>query len=484
MLKISVGKICTLPKFKGGEKLLKYFRVLDPNRHFDPAYKMGRWNGYYQFLRPKVDGNYYFQVGLLQDVVKLLKSWGHEVEFKIGASTSAKAIPFNSELFDQGFMVQGKLVNLRPYQRDAVLKMNKKLIGVIELPTSAGKTEIMLDYAKSHPTAKFLYVCSQTLLAAQTVKRAETYLAEPVGQMFSSSHRGLDSRFVCCVNKSLKLRLKSFAKDRFDVVFYDECHSTSATTKDILSYFNWKRLYGFTGSYPSLQYNPVKHWQVRSTVGPPIYSLDEKQFNLDSDFIPDIKIYIVDNQVTISPMSSFSRIYADLKADNGRNILIGQLAGLFKSGILIIVNHTDHGLRLEKVVKGWHPETQFIDAKQGKLKCQQAIEDLDSGQLKVLISTPLIDTGVSINNIRCFINAAGWKSEIKLIQRVGRGKRTKTSGDNSLVILDLMDKGHKRCRMNAIQRLEVYKKFISDNVVDKLPIEKLKSLVLAERGER
>jgi superfamily II DNA or RNA helicase len=456
---VTVDKVCRLSGLNREElaTVIRQFRILDPNRMFDPQFRTGRWNGYYQYIT----GRGHFRVGLLSDVLAVIKRFGWQAQCRLQIGKDPeKKLRFHPKLQNRGFESPLGFARLRPDQMAALVKMRKKLLGVLAIPTAAGKSEIIFDYAKSHPDARILYLVKRCRLCIQSARRAEQYLNEPVGALTGTSRRNLDARFVCAVDKSLANAVgrKVFDKNSFDVVLVDECHGVTAeTVKQIILYLNWKRLFGFTGSYPTKQRNLVKHWMVKNVIGPPIYQVSELEFNEKSDFIPEIKVLVVRNSVYIRPMSSFSQIYGDLKSDHTRNELIAKAALLGKKHVLVVVNHIDHGRAIERMIRRHTDNVLMISAKTSNSVCQQAFEDLDSGNLHILISSPIIDEGISINDIHTLVYAAGWKSEITLVQRLGRGKRTKRHGKNSLTVVDFTDNGHERCRKNAKTRFEVYK---------------------------
>ena len=156
--------------------------------------------------------------------------------------------------------------------------------------------------------------------------------------------------------------------------------------------------------------------------------------------------------------------------------MIASLAGYLGKYVLIIVNHTQHGKCIETACRRNRIKAEFIHGKLSVAHQQNAIQRLNDGELNCLISTPVIDEGISVDNIKHIIYAAGYKSEIQVIQRVGRGKRKKTEGKNLLTIWDLADQGNNRCEKNSRQRFSVYKQ-ITKQIED----VKLKSVINVAR---
>lgn len=446
---IHVDRVCQLdPSFVSLSNLCSAFKVLDPNRYFEPAFKNGRWDGTYRFVSS--DGR--FRLGLLRSVCNWLRKQGYKPDLKL-AQKFKLCSGYKPELLDMDKF-------LRKEQLASIDKMNRSLMGVIALPTSAGKTEIMLDYARCHPKLRILYVCTRKLLMQQTAQRASKYLGEDVNRLGGCVHDyDKANRFTVAVDKTFDnlLQRKVIPVDAFDVVLVDECHhAVAATLRRIIDKLAWKRLFGFTGSYPTEERNLIKHWMVKQIIGSPLVYVSDKEYSeKHSEHIPEIKIYRVMNQVQLG-MVSGREIYDALKASKDRNELIALLAKKLGYNTLIVVNHTQHGDALLKYCKAAGVTScDFIASDRGSQA--QAIRALDSGDLQLLIATPIIDEGISVNNIRNIIYAAGWKSEIQLLQRIGRGKRKKDTGKNQLVMVDFADLGNRVCARNSRQRFNVYR---------------------------
>jgi superfamily II DNA or RNA helicase len=86
---------------------------------------------------------------------------------------------------------------------------------------------------------------------------------------------------------------------------------------------------------------------------------------------------------------------------------------------------------------------------------EQAVWDLQSGKLKAVITT-LWDEGVDIPEIRKVIMASGGKSQVKLLQRVGRGVRV-AANKKEVEIIDFGDQHNPMLRRHALERIRVWK---------------------------
>ncbi len=105
--------------------------------------------------------------------------------------------------------------------------------------------------------------------------------------------------------------------------------------------------------------------------------------------------------------------------NNLRNDLIRQVVEELEGITLIIVTQINHGDMLQQLL----PESTFVNGKEQLETRKQIIKDIKNRKIKNIIATTIYDEGVDLPSIDNLIIACGGKSEIKTIQRVGRGLR-------------------------------------------------------------
>jgi len=122
--------------------------------------------------------------------------------------------------------------------------------------------------------------------------------------------------------------------------------------------------------------------------------------------------------------------------------------------VLIIVNRTEHGENiLAKLDKRFKADLIFSEL--GTEEVMQKLENFRTGKTEILISTPLVDEGLDLPNIKILILAAGGESPSQLLQRVGRGLRKK-GGDNRLYVHDFINCCHHLLLSQSIKRFDEY----------------------------
>ena len=137
-----------------------------------------------------------------------------------------------------------------------------------------------------------------------------------------------------------------------------------------------------------------------------------------------------------------------------RNERISQIAEeyLLKGRqVYIHVNQIDHGKCLTGMIEG----AVFVCGSTKKSERADIIDRFKSGDIRCLVST-LLKEGVSIDGITCLIFACGGKSEVNLIQVVGRSLRVDpVFGD--AIIVDFIERGHRILENHVQERINAYR---------------------------
>lgn len=85
-----------------------------------------------------------------------------------------------------------------------------------------------------------------------------------------------------------------------------------------------------------------------------------------------------------------------------------------------------------------------------------AVAALRSGKLKVVMATTIFDEGIDIPELLKVILASGGKSQVKLLQRIGRGLR-KADGKSTVEIIDFSDTHHPMLKRHADERRAIWR---------------------------
>jgi superfamily II DNA or RNA helicase len=422
------------------------------------------------FTVDTTSGTIAFRTGLVSRIVTRLKGHGWDVTVWPDHAHTATW----SKFISHGSMP------LRPYQVEAVeaminaIKVNQ-CRGIIQIATGGGKTEVavaMYLYDKINT----MFLVHRKDLLYQAKERFERYGVK-VG-VLGDGVSDLNHNIVIATMQTLISRW-----DDPDVaeriastsqVFFDEAHMMASTldkgnqfTKVADGFKKASSRWGLTATpFMRSKYDNLLLEGVTGTV---IYQISNAEL-IKQGYLTAPKIHMkkVQGQVTVkAPKYNPRRPAAGgahwrdvedlgIKFHVGRTTLI---ANEIQSGpfpVLVLCKTTEQATFIKS--KFNQVTGKVIDVITGKDSTsvrQECIARLKAGTLDYLITTTIFDEGIDIPNLRKVILASGGKSQVKLLQRVGRGLRI-AADKNELIVIDFADTHHAMLKKHALERLRVW----------------------------
>jgi len=437
------------------EELEKKLTCAYENYWFSPKYKSGLWDGMYHFLKiPSLK----FPTGLMFLVTEYLKENGIEYEF-----IDNRKVVNPSAFILSDDMLEG--ITLRDYQKDAVREAVVNSRGILELPTGSGKTEIAIAVTKAL-RLKTLFLVNTKDLLHQTRERFKKRLGCDVGIVGDSLIIGDDENItiatVQTVNSLMKSNLKETKKwlNKFEVIFFDECHHASSQTFYKVGMFCHGAYYRFGLSGTALRRDRLSNLKLMALTGEQIYKLPAQEL-IDKGDISDIEIKIFNYPGLEYYGEKWLEIYdKGIVRNEQRNDVIANIACkdfAFGKRVMILVRYIEHGEILEnKLQNEYKLPCVFIHGSHTSKERKEVKEMFDKDGDFILIASPIYNEGVDIPTVNSLIIGAGGKSEVRTIQQVGRGLRKKDDG-SKLIVYDFQDTG-KFLTKHSEKRIEIYKK--------------------------
>lgn len=231
---------------------------------------------------------------------------------------------------------------------------------------------------------------------------------------------------------------------KFEALVGDECHTFKAQeTSSIITKSNiakWK--IGTTGTTGS---PIIDKMQLRSLFGE-IKILTTNKEQIDKGRSAEIKIVPLHikrkDQEICKIVSGYS--YEDemdyIYADKKRNELIVQLAGKQKEVTLILFTKRAHGKALYQKLVNQFPNRKiyYVDGTVPGETREEIRKKVQKEQDSILVcSFKTFSTGINIKNLNVLIFAGLMKSEIKILQSIGRILRIGNS--KNVVLYDVVD---------------------------------------------
>lgn len=337
------------------------------------------------------------------------------------------------------------------HQIEALQKLLKVHRGIIKSLTGSGKTEIFLAFLKKTQESALILV-DKVLLAEQLAQRAKDAGLEHIGILHGKKNDTENKRIVFATIGSVK---KLPALSNFNILIVDEVHHASSKRfQDFFKNASFPVQIGFSAT-------PDKDDRyifalIRQHVGGIIYETDAETMQ-ENEVIAKPKIFFIENEV--QQMIDWPSSYVECIIKNQeRNSLITDIVEEYDEKVLILIKDVKNkqGEILKKYIQeNTMKNVEFI---QGATKNREEVLDwFENGDLDVLISTNILNEGVSLKEIRILINASGGKSKVENLQKLGRGTRIKDD-KKTVIIYDFLDLGNKFTQKHSKERMKIYKK--------------------------
>jgi superfamily II DNA or RNA helicase len=336
---------------------------------------------------------------------------------------------------------------------------------IIELPGGVGKTEVAIAAMKALPLVRFLILVNTTELQKQWIKRLENRGVQVSDIGIVNPTHWNSQKITVAMAPTLQARVdKEETLDflnTFQGVIVDECHID--TFEEIL--LNMKNArYRWGLSATALEYGKGRNLKLIGLLGGLAYKADVEDM-IDLGAIADLTyhflpcplegIYAEEMHTIVEAISDFRDWYDYFLYQNPfvRN-LIWRVADIKRnSQLLVIVNEIEHGEYLREGI----PESVFVHGKLARVKREDLVEGFKNGRYQTLITSPILDFGVDLPQLRNIFLAAGMESPTRFLQRMYRGSRRKEV-DNMLHLYDL-DFGqlnylgdHSQSRLKTLKR--------------------------------
>ena len=434
-------------------KIRSICRARPEGFQFMPKYRSGSWDGHISLMHSLR----YMPTGMLPIIVETLEADGMKCVYDASQVTRILPIedPISSCLYG---------ITLRDYQVKAVESLLKHQRGIAKMATNAGKTAVFAALIMQLECRDAIVVVQSKDLLYQTQKRLAEYLDRSVG-LVGDSHRDDDDICVATIQTLMSLRKRMHSSKEFSdslsgnqILVADECHhiSHNQTFDVLMDVPGWHR-YGMSGT--PLDRGALNDLKLIACTGPVVTEITNRDL-IQAEWSATPIVHMVDYKSTCGDQwdSDYMEAYnACIVENDGRNQAVVDLAkSLVDSGksSLIIVTRIAHGKELFGMMDVSVP-TMFVNGSSAMDVRQMALSRLDSMSCAV-IATPIFDEGVDIPALDAVILACGGMSHIKLLQRIGRGLRSKSDGDNVMHVYDMLDDGNKYLLKHVDNRLDVY----------------------------
>lgn len=405
-----------------------------------PKYRAGYWDGFVSLM----GGLTTFPTGLISLVIPQLEAVGYSVEIE-DTRKHQTHVDISKDCLHG--------VTLRDYQLRAIEALLQSKNGVAKMATNAGKTEVMAAILSAFgPGTEALVVLHRKELMYQTAERFRTRLGENyhVG-IFGDGKRDPGTITIAMVQTLSNMALhENLAYAHNHILMVDEAHHASSNQMmDVLLSIPGPYRFGFSGT--PLKYDMLADLKLIALTGEIVVDISNKEL-IEAGYSAEPMVYLHIVEEPDGWGADYQDAYRVCVADNeGRNALIADLAQSHKGIVLILVNILRQGAALRSAIPG----SVFVHGSDSTEYRMKVLGDMRSGVEGIYIASPIFGEGVDVPAIDVLILAAGGKSHISLLQRIGRGLRIRDD-KKSLIVHDFLDDTNEYLLDHSEARMDIY----------------------------
>lgn len=457
-----------------GAELSEFFSFFVPGYKFMPAYKNRIWDGKIRLFNSMTNE---LNAGLFIYLYNFCKDRGYPLE----VIETKYGIPYEENKFDvdefNNMLADIKIpFPMRDYQYSAVSQAIRRERAILLSPTGSGKSFIIYALVrwilKQHTDSKVLVIVPTTSLVEQLYSDFEDYgwdVDKNVHKIYSGKDKTTNKGVIISTWQSIYKFPKQWF-EQFIGVFGDECHGFKS--KSLSSIMNKateaKYRYGTTGTLDGTQ----THKLVLEGLFGPVYKVTTTKQLQDNDTLAPLDITVLLLNYPESVRQDFGkRTYQDeidfIVTNKTRNNLIRNLALDNKGNTLVLYQLVErHGKILYDMIydKAELDRKVFFVSGAVGADDREAIRNIVEKQTNAIIvaSMGTFSTGINIKNLHNIIFASPSKSQIRVLQSIGRGLRKSDDGSTTK-LFDIADDLHWKSRQNftllhSAERVKIYNK--------------------------
>ncbi|MBD3228244.1 MAG: DEAD/DEAH box helicase [Candidatus Lokiarchaeota archaeon] len=413
--------------------------------------------------------NMIFDIGYLDKIINFLKQNNIKVNIidKRGEFLGLSESPDINSFNDLDKVEHQFNINFYPEQKDAIEIILNTLYAdghcLYQFPTGLGKTEIAMSIIQILNIRTIILVNRKDLLY-QWKNRMETKLKIKAGIIgdgkfdlqpitvatvqslwsYIKSHLDISSKNLEQLHKFIntgKIEVDSAPItntklfEYFSLVILDEVHIGAADTfLHVLRRFTAKYYLGQSATtWRTDGFHPLL-WGI---FGKPVYKYRLKNA-VDKGYLVEPIVQLVDTGFRVPKnIQRYNSGKKELKYNPDRNELITEIVKDAEKPAIIFTGEITHQKEISRYLKNANIDHITANGNTSSEQRQQILEQIRNNEIDIAILTPIWDEGVDVPCLSSVLLVFPGRSDVKLIQRIGRGIR-KSKGKSKCFIYDFV----------------------------------------------
>ncbi len=462
-------------------ELSDFFTFEVPGARFMPTYKKRIWDGKIR-LYNMMNGEIY--LGLTPYIEEFAKRNDIDIEYK--GDVNATQSSFTHGVC-KGFIrnikpkSNGKSIELRDYQIDAVVHAIRNNRSLLLSPTASGKSLIIYLLSRWYESNRILILVPTTSLVEQmyTDFLDYGYLESKMQKIYQGYSKDITKEVTISTWQSLyKMPRKFF--EQFGCILGDEVHLFKA--KSLTNIMNKMHMtqyrHGFTGTLDGMQ----THRLILEGLFGSVNRVTSTKELMEKKTLAKLKIKCIVLQYPDADCKFMKdQNYQDevdlIVRDERRNKFILNLTTHLKGNTLVLFQFVEkHGAVLYDMMKDLNRKVFYVHGGTDT-QTREEIREITENEKNAIIvaSYGTFSTGINIRNLHNVVFSSPSKSRIRVLQSIGRGLRT-TNDKTGATLIDIADDFTWKSRQNFtlrhfMERINIYNEEEFDYTIKNLKIE-------------
>lgn len=462
-------------------ELSEHFQFFVPGYKFMPAYRNRMWDGKIRLFDSRKKTLY---CGLHKYLREFCDVRDYKLEViespQYGALESSLSPDLEGLLSNLSLSVNGADIIPRQYQLEGLSHTLSQEKSLLLSPTASGKSLIIylaIRYYLDVFDGNVLLIVPTTSLVEQMYSDFGDYSRKDMWSHEENCHRiysgrekiGVQQRVIISTWQSI-YKLPASWFNSFGMVIGDEAHNFKAKslTSILEKCTEAKYRIGTTGTLDGTQ----THQLVLEGLFGPVYKVTTTKELMDNDDLAQLNIDILILKYKEEYCKQIVKEKYQQELDfivryEPRNNFISNLALDQKGNTLILFNYVDkHGKPLHSLLQTKMPDKRklFYVSGETDVDTRESVREITEKEKDAIIvaSIGTFSTGINIRNLHNIIFASPSKSQIRVLQSIGRGLRKSEDGTDTK-IYDIADDLHWKTQKNytlqhAAERIKIYSK--------------------------
>lgn len=468
--------------------LNKKFKYFQKSARYQPAYRLGRWDGCVSFFG--LGGVTY--ISLLDRILPMLESWGYYIE--VEDEREALSLEFTritedfwgDKCWPKGHRFENELIRLRDDQVEVINNFLANPQALQEVATGAGKTIMTATLCKiCEKYGRTITVVPNKSLVEQTEKDFVN-VGLDVG-VYYGDRKDLNKTHTICTWQSLNVLNKKSQNDEADVVtlaeflenvnalIIDEVHQAKADVLKNLLTQNMRNApirWGITGTIPK---DDLDFESIKCSLGNVVGKVSAKELQ-DKGILSNCHVNILQTQEW-REFKSYQEELKYLVTDVDRlTWMTNFVKEIAKTGnTLVLVDRIETGKVLQTRLSNLFsvlkedPDVKFISGAVKSKDRNEAYAEVATSNNKITIATyGVAAVGINIPRIFNLVLIEPGKSFVRVIQSIGRGIRR--AEDKDFVDIYDLTASTKYAKKHLTERKRFYKEAQYPFTVEKVTI--------------